>query len=265
MRMLLTALSLVLAAGVTAAAPAAASTGGATAHASGGDVVPLTYPSIVNTRVKRAEHALGRATNLLDDGSSAKGLKALKTVRRQMAAAWRGARYVIRTTPPPPADEARVSGDGPVGPTLASPADSAFVVLTLQHDVASAMVQLVDGSRGTGLAAISRTLYLALDRRDAAIDDIRTLAPPTPADADDARVHVRARASGGEAVPDGFDTVMPNVTGQLDDELQAIDGTQSEASDVTAGGRRVLKTAEAQVERTRRTVNAAWPPIPDDD
>ena len=263
MRMFPTALVLVLAAGVTAAAPAAASTRGAEAHASGGDVVPLIYPSIVNTRVKRAERALDRATNQLEGGSSAKGLKSLKIVRRQMAAAWRGARYVIRTTPSPPAEEARVSGDGPVGPTLASPADSAFAVLTLQHDVATAMVQLVDGSHGTALAAISRTLYLTLDRRDAAIDDIRTLAPPASPDAEEASV--RARASGGEAVANGFDTVMPDVAGQLDDELQAIDGTRTEASDLTAGGRRVLKKSGAQVERTRLTVNAAWPPIPTED
>ncbi len=265
MRMIPTALLLVLAAGVTASAPAAAATRGAEAHASGGDVVPLIYPSIVNTRVKRAERALDRATNQLEGGSSAKGLKSLKIVRRQLAAAWRGARYVIRTTPPPPAEEARVSGDGPVGPTLASPADSAFAVLTLQHDVATAMVQLVDGSRGKALTAISRTLYLTLDRRDAAIDDIRTLAPPASPDADEARVGVRAHTSGGEAVANGFDTVMPNVAGQLDDELQAIDGTRTDASDLTAGGRRVLKQAEPQVERTRLTVNAAWPPIPAED
>src|SRR3954452_10623184 len=147
MRTITTALSLLLAAGVTAASPAAASARGPEAHASGGDVVELTYPSIVKTRVKRAERALDRATNQLEGGSSAKGLKSLKVVRRQMAAAWRGARYVIRTTPPPPAEEARASGDGPVGPPLASPADSAFAVLTLQHDVSTAMVQLVDGSR----------------------------------------------------------------------------------------------------------------------
>src|SRR3954454_7220931 len=143
MRMLTTALSLMLEAGLTATAPAR----GVEAHASGGEVPVLTYPSIVNARVKRAERALDRATNQLEDGSSASGRRSLKIVRRQMAAAWRGARYVIRTTPPPTAEEARISGDGPAGPTLPSPADTAFAVLTLQHDIATAMVQLVDGSR----------------------------------------------------------------------------------------------------------------------
>jgi hypothetical protein len=121
------------------------------------------------------------------------------------------------------------------------------------------MVQLTDGARGAALGAISRTLYLALDRRDAAIKDIRTLAPPSP-DAEEASVH--ARASGGQPVANGFDTVMPQVTGQLDDELQAIDATRSDAGDLSGGGRRVLNTTEPQVRRTRQTVSATWPLIP---
>jgi hypothetical protein len=266
MRLITSTLPLLLAAGLIAAAPAAASGRVPDARASGGDVVPLTYPSIVNTRVKRANQALDRATKQLENGSSAKGVKTLKVVRRQLAAAWRGARYVIRTTPPPVADDARVraraSGDGPVGPTLAGPADSAFLVLSLQHDTAAGMVELADGSSGRALAAINRTLFLALDRRDAAIADIRTLAPPDP-DADEARV--RARASGDGPVVSTFETVMPDVAGQLDDELQTIDGTRSDASDLTAGGRRALGKAEAQVQRTKQTVNAAWPPIPAED
>jgi hypothetical protein len=123
------------------------------------------------------------------------------------------------------------------------------------------MVQLVDGSRGRALSALSTTLYLALDRRDGAIQDIRALAPPVSPDAEDAR----ARASGGGPVVAGFDTVMPNVAGQLDDELQAIDGTRTDAEDLSAGGRRVLTKAEPQVLRTRQTVNASWPPVPAED
>jgi hypothetical protein len=69
-----------------------------------------------------------------------------------MSVAWRGAKHVIRTTPPPPAEEdgvrARASGDGPTRPTYAAPADSAFAVLTLQHDVAAATLELIDGAHG---------------------------------------------------------------------------------------------------------------------
>ncbi|MEA2134371.1 MAG: hypothetical protein QOC68_2280 [Solirubrobacteraceae bacterium] len=262
MRLVKTTLPLLLAAGALMA-PATASARAPEASASGGDVVVLTYPSLVSTRVKRTERALERATKQLESDRTAKAVRSLKVVRRQMSSAWRGARYIIRTTPPPPAEEARVSGDGPTGPSYASPADSAFAVLTLQHDVAAAMVQLVDGSRGRALSALSTTLYLALDRRDGAIQDIRALAPPVSPDAEDARA--RARASGGGPVVAGFDTVMPNVAGQLDDELQAIDGTRTDAEDLSAGGRRVLTKAEPQVLRTRQTVNASWPPVPAED
>jgi hypothetical protein len=259
MRFARTTLPLLLAAGALWA-PVTASARPPEASASGGDVVALTYPSIVSVRIKRTETALDRATRQVENGSTAKAVKSLKTVRRQLSSAWRGARYVIRTTPPPPADEARVSGDGPIGPTYASPADSAFAVLTVQHDVAAAMVQLVDGSRGTALSALSTTLFLALDRREGAIKEIRAIAPPA---AEEARA--RARASGDGPVVAGFDTVMPNVLGQLDDELQAIDGTRTDAEDLTAGGRRILNKAQPQVQRTRQTVNASWPPVPAED
>jgi hypothetical protein len=58
---------------------------------------------------------------------------------------------------------------------------------------------------------------------------------------------------------------MPNVLGQLDDELQAIDGTRTDAEDLSAGGRRILNKAQPQVQRTRQTVNASWPPVPAED
>src|SRR4051812_14520817 len=107
MRVLTTVASLVMAASVTTPAQAAASIRVPEARVAGGDVVELTYPSVVNTRIKRADRALDRATRQLENGAAAKGAKSLKVVRRQLAAAWRGARYVIRTTPPPPAEEAR--------------------------------------------------------------------------------------------------------------------------------------------------------------
>jgi hypothetical protein len=42
------------------------------------------------------------------------------------------------------------------------------------------VAQLVDGSHRVGLNALSRTLFLAIRRRERAIDDIRVLAPPLP-------------------------------------------------------------------------------------
>jgi hypothetical protein len=259
---------LALVAALAAIAPAQAgakATPGA--HAAGGDVVVLTYPSLVKTRVARTRRALRRAVSQIEDGEPADAK--LKIVRRQMAAAWRGAKYIIRTTPPPPADEARVwtpahaSGDGPTGPTKAAPADTAFLVITLQHKVAAGMIQSIDGSHGTGLNALSTTLHFALNARDQAIRDIVALAPPAPP-ADD-RAVPSARASGDGPVVSTFETVMPNAVDQLDDELQAIDGLKSDATDLTAGGRRLLTAATTQIAGTRAAVNRAWQPIPEED
>jgi hypothetical protein len=263
------AAGLAVAVGLVAAGPAAAddTSSSKKARAAGGDVVELTYPSIVQVRVKRAERALDRATNKIEAGQNEKAAAKLKVVRRQTAAAWRGAKYIIRTTPPPPpAEDARVrahmSGGAPAGGTYAGPADTAFRVLTLQHDITAATVGLIDGAHGAGLNALSTTLNLTNDRRDAAIKYIASVAPPAPP-AEDARV--RARAAGDAPVTAGFETVMPNVVPQVDDELQAIDGTKSDATDLTAGGRRLLNAAEAQVTKTKSFVNTTWPPVPQED
>jgi hypothetical protein len=258
-------LPLALAAGLVAAAPAAADSKPApTARASGGDVVPLIYPSLVKVRVDRTERALRRATRQFENGAPAGAAAPLKVVRRQMAAAWRGAKYIIRTTPPPPAEEARVraraSGGAPVGPTYASPPETAVAVLTLMHDTSSGLVQLVDGAHGTGLNALATTVNLVNDRRDQALQYIRTVAPPAPAE--EARVHARTSQAEEDATGPTFDTVMPDVLPQLDDELQAIGGTKTDATDLTAGGRRLLNAADTQVQGTRAFVNTNWPPVP---
>jgi hypothetical protein len=266
------AVPLALVAGLIAASPAAAADKPAgKARASGAPTVELIYPSIVQVRINRTRRALERATRRYENGSPLDAVSTFKVVRRQLAAAWRGAKYVIRTTPPPvpPEDLARVrvraraSGD-PVGPTYATPPDTGFAVLTLQHDVVAEISQLVDGSHGTGLAALSKTLFLALDRRDKAIQDIKTLAPPAPPPEDLAR-NRRARVSQEEGEVVTFDTVMPNTIGQFDDELQAFAGTALDATDLTAGGRRLLNRATDQVTATKATVNTIWPPIPPED
>jgi hypothetical protein len=95
-------------------------------------------------------------------------------------------------------------------------------------------VQLVDGSHRAGLNALSRTLFLALDRRDRAIEEIRVLAPSAPRSEDIARVRARKSQEDEEVVT--FDTVMPNTIAQFDDELQTIAGTLTDATDLTAGG-----------------------------
>jgi hypothetical protein len=266
------AVPVAVAIGIAAAAQAAEAKVPPQAHASGGDTVELTYPTIVRSRVARTERALERATRKIENDKPAAAAQPLKVVRRQMAAAWRGAKYKIRTEPPPVADEdrvspgARASGDGPTGPTYASPADTAFRVLTLQHDVAGDLTQLIDGAPDAAFDALSRTLTFTLDNRDRAIKDILALAPPVPSDDEGAdEASVGARASGDGPVVTTFDTVMPNVSPQLDDELEAIDGTKSESTDLTDAGRSLLDAAEAQIGQTKTVVDTNWPPIPAED
>ena len=55
---------------------------------------------------------------------------------------------------------------------------------------------------------------------------------------------------------------MPNTIAQLGDELQTIAGTLTDATDLTAGGRRLLNRAADQVTATRARVNTLWPPDP---
>jgi hypothetical protein len=271
MRSLKSAVPLVLAAGLVAAAPAVADAKAPPhAQASGGDVVTLTYPSLVRVRVARTERALDRATRKIEHNKPADAASAFKVVRRQMAASWRGAKYIIRTTPPPPATEdvvrpkARKSGGAPVGPTYASPPETAMRVLELQHDVSATVAQLIDGAHGTGLDALALTLNFTNDRRDGAMNYILSVAPPVPPEAEDAHAHARASQE-EDAAPPTFDVLMPNLIPQFDDELQGIEGLKSDATDLTAGGRRLLNAAETQIQGSETFVNTNWPPVPPED
>jgi hypothetical protein len=266
--------SAVVVASLAAAAPAGAAAG-PTAQMSGGDAPP-PLPSLVQTRLTRLDKALERLTDDVNEVDGVHAPKAGKVVRRQLAAAWRGARYYIVHAPPPPADDARlhrqrrgvrlrdlaprvrakISQDDVV--VIADPVTTAMAVFDAFHDVSTTMVELTDGARVPVLDAMSRTLFLSLDRRDKAVADVHTLAPPPP---DDARLV--ASAAQEEGVPT-FDTAMPAYTMWLDDELQHIDGLTSDAPDLRPGGRRILTRARAQIAQTEAQINVFWPPVVDD-
>jgi hypothetical protein len=154
----------VLAAGLVAAAPAGAATSPA-AQASGGDPVP-PLPSLVQTRMTRVENALERLTEDVDEVNGVHAMVTAKVVRRQLAAAWRGARYYITHPPAPPADDARVhSGRHGVrvrdlapkvrakltqddeALTIADPVTTAMAVFDEFHTISSTAIELTDGAR----------------------------------------------------------------------------------------------------------------------
>src|SRR3954469_24684439 len=75
---------LAAAAGLMAALPAgalAAPTHHAQAHAAGGDATALIYPSIVQTRLVRAQTALDKAARYADIGQPAKAITSLTAAR----------------------------------------------------------------------------------------------------------------------------------------------------------------------------------------
>jgi hypothetical protein len=273
-------LPVAIAAGLVAASPAAASPQAAdpAAHASGGGGgTPPLLPALVRTRVTRTENALERLTESVDDGDATQAAKTAKVIRRQLSAAWRGTKYYIKNAPPPPpvADDAhvhvkdlapharaRITGGAPAAGAIADPPTTTIAVFQLQDEVISTIVELTDGARVPLLDAMSTTLFYALDKRDTAVEDVHTLAPPPPPVADDARVQVHAHASGGAVAGGTFDAVMPQVVGMIDDELQQIDGLQSDATDLRPGAKKILRDAEVQALLTQKQVNAYWPPLP---
>jgi hypothetical protein len=265
-------------AGLAAAAPATAATHAAPAHLAGGDAPPVV-PSLIQTRLTRTENALERLSKYVDNNQPDKVVTVGKVIRRQTAAAWRGAKYYLRTAPPPVADDAAASPrgtrnlkGGAVGPVVADQFTSAVAVFSLAHDVSAEAIELTDGAHGNTLAGLSKTLFWTLDKRDVMVQDAKSFEPPAPPD-DAAAARAPRRTMGGAgsrslkggAVGGSFAPLMPEVTMGLDDEMQHIDGLQSDATDLDVRGKSILRQAEVQTLLTERTINTIWPPVPADD
>ena len=267
----------VLLAAAAVAAPSATAAP-PTAQATGVDAPP-PLPSLVQSRLTRLDGALERLTEDVNEVDGVHVGKAGKVVRRQLAAAWRGARYYITHAPAPPAEDARLRPARPgavrvrdlapkvrakiaqddEGPVIADPVTTAMAVFDAFHTTSSTVIELTDGARVPVLDAMSRTLFLSLDRRDRAVQDVITLAPPVPPE--DAELEAVA-AQDEEAAT--FDLTMPTVPVWLNDELQHIDGLLTDATDLRPGGRRILTQARAQIGRTVAAINVAWPPVVED-
>ena len=223
------------------------------AHASGGDAGPLIYPSIVNVRLVRAQAALDRAAEWVDQGKPASAVIHLNAARSNMSQAWLAAKYVIETAPPPVAES---SGDAPVGPAFASPEETGFAVLTLQHTVATSAIGLLNAADATLLPNLRTTVKAAIKARNQAIAYIHSIAPPPPPD--------NASAS-GDPVVSGWGTLMPGLIPFLDDEIQQAKGTLALTPTLSASVKAFLRGVRLSLVDTRDTVNQFWPPVPTDD
>jgi hypothetical protein len=260
-------LPLALVAGLAGATPAMAATHHSSArHLKGGDAPP-TIPSLIQTRLTRTENALERLSQYVDDQNAVGVTKVSKVIRRQTSAAWRGAKYYLRTAPPP-VTEARAAAvrrpkdrkleGGAVGPVVADQFTTAVAVFGLAHDVSAEAIELTDGAHGDTLSALSRTLFWTLDKRDAMVQDAKSFEPPPATEA-----RLKSRSLKGTAVAGGsFAPLMPTVTAGLDDEIQGIDGLRSDATDLRPRGKTILRAAESQIVLTEHTINTIWPPVP---
>jgi hypothetical protein len=257
------AVPLALAACAIATSPAAAKAGdGPTAMASGGDAGAPIYPGLVNSRLVRTKKALDHAVGYADDGDTAHAVNSLYSARLQVKLAWRAAKYVIQHAPPPPPgdDLARAAGGAPAGGTIADQFQTTGAVLDLQHSVAQTAIGMIDTAHGTLRDSLSRTIFLALDQRDAAIAYIHSIDVPPPTGGDG----LKARKSGG-AVAGSWATIMPAVGTAVGDEIDQIEGAMDLSTTLGKGVREVYQDADLQTVKTQRTINTYWPPVVGDD
>jgi hypothetical protein len=251
------AVLLAFAVSLVAASPAAA----------GSDGPPPALPGLVNNRLVRVQKALDHAVDYADDGQTAKAASSLYTARLQVKLAWRGARYIIENTADPaPSDLGPVRRStrslrrlrrARVRARAAATTDkytTAGAVLEAQHNVAQTGIGMIDSAHGALRDSLSRTIFLALDQRDAAIAYIHSIdVPPPPGDG-------LARASGAP-VGGTWGTVMPGVGEQIDDEVIQIEGALALSSTMGIGIRRTLQDAEFQDIKSQRAINTYWPPV----
>jgi hypothetical protein len=276
---------LAAAAGLLAAVPTsafAANSDHLHAHAAGGEETVLVYPSLVNTRLVRAQDALERAAKHSDEAQPPKAIIDLTAARENLSKAWSGAKYVIQHAPPaPPAEEAsaihrpsaihrgafmksgrlriykgkhhtkglRLVHKASVPPTPATPYDTAFAVLSLEHYAATTTVGLIDNSLGTNLLAVRSTLARSLNERDAAIAFIHSIDVTPPGEEE------------GEEEAASWSTTMPNAIPQLDDEVLQAEGTLAEPN-LTGMQTSILQGAQYRDLKTDRTLTTYWPPPP---
>jgi hypothetical protein len=245
MRSLRTLAPLAVALGLIVAAPAAGGAvqnGGPPVEAAGDGAAPL-IPSIVNTRIVRAQAALRRASRHADRRQPAKLVGALNSARAQARYAWNAANYVIRTTPPSPAGDALPDGTEAAAGAYAGREDTAFAALSLQHDVVATTVGLM-----TQVDAKTKALRTSLINAISSSQAVRNRAV--------AFIHTRK-------LPGTFPTVMPNLVPLANDEVRELNG-RMKMTGFAGTLRKSLLKSRLRAVKTRKLVNKYWPPAPAD-
>jgi hypothetical protein len=222
-----------------------------TARITGGDAPP-PIPSIVNTRLVRAEAALGRATADYDENQPAQAVVPIGAALSNTAKSWGAEKYIIKTTPPTPVGDAVGDGTGGAATAYAGPEDTGVAILNAQHDVITTSVSMVE----TTNAALQKSLLSAISSAASAmkteITYIHSIAPPPAADG------VQADGTGAGST---WDTVMPNVAPVLQDEIQQLAGRQA-LNKFPSAVASALSAARLKANDTLNQLNTWWPPVP---
>jgi len=140
-------------------------------------------PSRIAKRLARAERALGRAEDKVDDEDATGAAKTLRSVRKNLGAALKSARR-------------RVTSGNEYGP------DSIGAVFDTQHEVIETTSGLFDGADGEIVDSISDALNAGIEGRDSGIAAIAALSEDDRAD---------------------YDWVLESVLDDVTSEIEAID------------------------------------------
>jgi hypothetical protein len=221
------------------------------AQIAGGDVAP-PLPSLVNTRLVRAQSALASATADFDQNQPAQAVVPVGAAVSNVTKAWGAEKYSIKTTPPPPAgDGVLPDGTGGAVTAYAGPEDTGFAVLSAQHDVVVTSVGMVETTNAALQKSLLSSITSVQAARLTAIKYIHSIAPPP---ADDG---VQADDEGAPT----WDTVMPNLVPILDDEIQEITGRKA-LNKFPAAVQTALTNAQARAITAKNLINQWWPPVP---
>ncbi|HEU4865607.1 MAG TPA: hypothetical protein VFT76_05100 [Actinomycetota bacterium] len=223
------------------------------AEVAGGDVA-AALPSIVNTRLVRAQAALGRATTDYDTNQPASAVNDMGAALDNLTKGWNAAKWVVQTTPPPPTDDAFPDGTGGAGVAYADPSTTAVAVLSADHDLVSTAVGMMETSNDALLKSLTSSITTIQTQRLNAIKWIHSIEPPPPTD--DA---VGPDDEGAST----FATLMPGYIGVLDDEIQQIKGRLA-LYKFSPAAKAALNNARLKALDTKDLVNQYWPPVADD-
>lgn len=186
----------------------------------------VVLPSRVDVAIHRTERAICKAEEHVDEGEYAKTTVSLRSARRNMYRAQRAAVRQMNVVPDPDAEEGATPGPA-----------SVIAVLGMDSDLVTSVSGLFDANSKGVVDAATHALFRTLNARDHLLDAVIAL-DPEGAGAD--------YADGMADTVDGYTDEVSNLTDALtDDEL-------------SAGGRRVLRAALAQVTATAAKVTAAF-------